>query len=255
MPFVNWGLFVAIVLAVVMFRSSSNLAAAYGIAVTLDMLITTILTFFVIRYGWKYPLALCIAATGWFFIVDLAFFSSNMLKLFHGGWFPLVIGGAIFTLMMTWKQGRALLNDALRADAIDLKGFLEAVFVSPPARVEGTAVFLSSMDGIAPPALVRHVERIRMVHEQVVVLTIRTARRPFVPRGERTEYEDLGGGFHRVVATCGFMQTPNVPLLLEEAGQVEETFFALLSRNARHAGQYFGLPPEQVVEIGTQVDL
>jgi KUP system potassium uptake protein len=104
-PFVNWGLFVAIVLAVVMFRSSSNLAAAYGIAVTLDMLITTILTFFVIRYGWKYPLALCIAATGWFFIVDLAFFSSNMLKLFHGGWFPLVIGGIIFTLMMTWKQG------------------------------------------------------------------------------------------------------------------------------------------------------
>ena len=103
-PAVNWGLFVAIVLAVVMFRSSSNLAAAYGIAVTLDMLITTILTFFVIRYAWKYPLALCIAATGWFFVVDLTFFASNMLKLLHGGWFPLVIGGAIFTLMMTWKQ-------------------------------------------------------------------------------------------------------------------------------------------------------
>ena len=120
-PFVNWGLFVAIVLAVVMFRSSSNLAAAYGIAVTLDMLITTTLTFFVIRYGWKYPLALCIAATGWFFVVDLTFFASNMLKLLEGGWFPLVIGGAVFTLMMTWKQGRAILNEKLKADAIDLQ--------------------------------------------------------------------------------------------------------------------------------------
>ena len=107
MPFVNWGLFVLIVLAVVMFRSSSNLAAAYGIAVTLDMLITTVLTFFVIRYSWKYPLALCIGATGFFFVVDLAFFASNLLKLLDGGWFPLLIGGAVFMLMMTWKQGRA----------------------------------------------------------------------------------------------------------------------------------------------------
>ena len=110
MPFVNWGLFVMFVLAVVLFRSSSNLAAAYGIAVTLDMLITTVLTFFVIRYGWKYPLALCFGATGFFFVVDLAFFSSNLLKLLDGGWFPLMIGGAIFLLMMTWKQGRALLS-------------------------------------------------------------------------------------------------------------------------------------------------
>ena len=131
MPLVNWGLFVAIVLAVVMFRSSSNLAAAYGIAVTLDMLITTTLTFFVIRYGWGYPLALCLAATGCFFVVDLAFFASNLLKLFQGGWFPLMIGGALFTLMMTWKQGRRLLNAKLRADAIDLKDFLESVSSAP----------------------------------------------------------------------------------------------------------------------------
>jgi KUP system potassium uptake protein len=153
MPFVNWGLFVLIVLAVVMFRSSSNLAAAYGIAVTLDMLITTVLTFYVIRYGWKYPLALCIAATGFFFVVDLAFFSSNLLKLLDGGWFPLLIGGAIFLLMMTWKQGRGLLNDSLRQDAIDLPSFLEAVFVSPPTRVEGTAVFLTAEPGTVPNAL------------------------------------------------------------------------------------------------------
>ena len=118
-PFVNWGLFVAIVLAVGMFRSSSNLAAAYGIAVTLDMLITTVLTFFVLRYGWRYPLVLCVASTGCFFVIDLAFFSSNLLKLFQGGWFPLLIGGAVFTLMMTWKRGRQLLNDKLLSDAID----------------------------------------------------------------------------------------------------------------------------------------
>ncbi|MDO9196496.1 potassium transporter Kup, partial [Rhodoferax sp.] len=150
MPFVNWGLFVAIVLAVVMFRSSSNLAGAYGIAVTLDMLITTVLTFFVIRYHWHYPLALCIGATGLFFMVDLAFFASNLLKLFDGGWFPLMIGGAIFTLMITWKDGRRLMTAKLRVDAIDLDSFLEAVFVSPPTRVEGTAVFLTAEPGTVP---------------------------------------------------------------------------------------------------------
>ena len=119
-----------------MFKSSTNLAAAYGIAVTLDMLITTVLTFFVIRYGWKYPLWLCVAATGVFFVIDLAFFSSNMLKLFDGGWFPLAIGCVVFMLMMTWKQGRSLMRKAHEADAIELPSFLEAVFVSPPQRVE-----------------------------------------------------------------------------------------------------------------------
>jgi len=139
MPFVNWALFAAIVLAVVMFKSSTNLAAAYGIAVTLDMLITTVLTFYVIRYGWKYPLWLCVAATGFFFVVDLAFFTSNLLKLFAGGWFPLLIGGVVFTLMMTWKRGRGLMAQAQQADALDLPSFLESVFVSPPVRVAGTA--------------------------------------------------------------------------------------------------------------------
>ena len=156
MPMVNWGLFVTIVLAVVMFRSSSNLASAYGIAVTLDMLITTILTFFVIRHAWKYPLWLCVAATCVFFVVDLAFFASNLMKLFAGGWFPLVIGGAIFTLMITWKEGRELLNSKLRADALDLPSFLESVFVSPPVRVEGTAVFLTAERGTVPNAMLHN---------------------------------------------------------------------------------------------------
>jgi KUP system potassium uptake protein len=151
--FVNWGLFVAIVLAVVMFKSSGNLAAAYGIAVCIDMLITTTLTFFVIRYAWKYPLLPCIAATGVFFIVDVAFLSSNMLKLLAGGWFPLVIGAAMFTLMMTWKQGRKLVANAHANDSMPLKDFLNSVFIGPPSRVEGTAVFLASESGIVPSAL------------------------------------------------------------------------------------------------------
>ena len=126
---------------------SSKLAAAYGIAVTIDMLITTMMTFFVIRYGWKYPWWLCVAATGFFFVVDFIFFAANIVKVFDGGWFPLVIGGVMFMLMMTWKQGRALMAERLRDDAIDLKSFLEAVFVSPPTRVPGTAVFLVAEPG------------------------------------------------------------------------------------------------------------
>ncbi|HNI85694.1 MAG TPA: KUP/HAK/KT family potassium transporter, partial [Ottowia sp.] len=158
MPFVNWSLFVMIVLAVVLFRSSSHLAAAYGIAVTLDMTITTVLTFFVIRYGWGYPLALCVAATGFFFAIDLAFFSSNLLKLAEGGWFPILIGGAVFTLMVTWKDGRELLSRSLRDSSIDLTSFLESVFLSPPTRVPGTAVFLSAEPGIVPNALMHNLK-------------------------------------------------------------------------------------------------
>ena len=172
-PLVNWGLFVTIVLAVVMFRSSSNLAAAYGIAVCTDMLITTVLTFYVIRYKWNYPLALCVAATGWFLVVDFAFFASNLMKLFAGGWFPLMIGGAIFTLMVTWKDGRKLLNEKLRADAIDLNSFLEAVFVSPPMRVDGTAVFLTAEPGTVPNAMLHNLKHNKVLHENNLFVTVR----------------------------------------------------------------------------------
>ena len=165
-PFVNWGLFAAIVLAVVMFKTAGNLAAAYGIAVTTDMLITTVLTFFVIRYAWKYPLWLCIVATGWFFVVDFLFFASNLLKLFAGGWFPLAIGGAIFTLMMTWKDGRQLLSEKQKLEAIDLKSFLEAVFITPPNRVEGSAVFLTPETGVVPNALLHNLKHNKVLHDR-----------------------------------------------------------------------------------------
>jgi KUP system potassium uptake protein len=213
-PFVNWGLFVAIVLAVVMFRSSSNLAAAYGIAVTLDMLITTVLTFFVIRYGWRYPLWLCVAATSGFFLIDVVFFASNMLKLFDGGWFPLLIGGAIFTLMITWKRGRALMNDALKSDAIELKSFLEAVFISPPARVEGTAVFLTAEPGSVPNAMLHNLKHNKVLHEQNLFVTVRNHEVPWVGLTRRVEVTQLGHNCWEVILNYGFKNDPDVPRAL-----------------------------------------
>ena len=283
-PFVNWGLFVAIVLAVVMFRSSSNLAAAYGIAVTLDMLITTILTFFVIRYGWKYPLALCIAATGSFFVVDLAFFSSNMLKLFHGGWFPLLIGGVIFTLMMTWKQGRALLNEKLRADAIDLKGFLEAVFVSPPARVEGSAVFLTAEPGTVPNALLHNLKHNKVLHDHNLFVTVRSHEVPWIGMDKRLAIESLGHNCWQVVVHYGFKNDPDLPRALEQirsrgceleamstsyflsrdvvvptigSGMAawREKLFAQMHHNASGAADFLNLPNNSVVELGSKIEI
>ncbi|HET9822031.1 MAG TPA: KUP/HAK/KT family potassium transporter, partial [Burkholderiaceae bacterium] len=184
-PFVNWGLYVFIVLAVVLFKSSSNLASAYGIAVTLDMTITTVMTFFVIRYGWGYPLALCVAATGFFFAIDVLFFASNLLKLIAGGWFPIVIGIGMFTLMLTWTQGRKLLAGKLRDDAIPLADFLAAIFVSPPARAEGTAVFLTSQDGVTPNALMHNLKHNKVLHEYNLFVTVRQHEVPWIPFDER----------------------------------------------------------------------
>ena len=283
-PFVNWGLFVAIVLAVVMFRSSSNLAAAYGIAVTLDMLITTVLTFFVLRYGWRYPLALCLAATGCFFAIDLAFFSSNLLKLFQGGWFPLLIGGAVFTLMMTWKRGRSLLNDKLRSDAIDLGSFLEAVFVSPPTRVEGTAVFLSAETGVVPNALLHNLKHNKVLHAQNLFVTVHNHEQPWIDPARRLEVEPLGHDCWQVVIHYGFKNDPDVPralqLLRGDGCDVEpmttsyflsrdtvipsmgggmapwrEKLFAQMHRNASAAADFLHLPNNAVVELGSKIEL
>ncbi len=284
MPFVNWGLFVLIVLAVVLFRSSSNLAAAYGIAVTLDMLITTVLTFFVIRYGWKYPLALCFGATGFFFVVDLAFFSSNLLKLLDGGWFPLMIGGAIFLLMMTWKQGRALLNDSLRQDALDLPSFLEAVFVSPPARVAGTAVFLTAEPGTVPNALLHNLKHNKVLHENNLFVTVRNHEVPWIGMDKRTEIESLGHDCWQVIVNYGFKNDPDLPKALQQikgrgcnldamttsyflsrdivlptigGGMAlwREKLFAQMHHNASGAAAFLNLPNNSVVELGSKIEI
>ena len=182
-PFINWALFAFVVLAVTLFGSSSKLAAAYGVAVTIDMTITTVMTFFVIRYGWKYPLALCVLATVFFFGVDLMFLASNLLKVAAGGWFPLVIGLGMFTLMLTWKEGSALLRRRLRAEAISLDDFLEAVFTSPPTRVPGTAVFMSPDLGLTPTALMHNLKHNKVLHEHNVFVTVRYHDVPWIKFG------------------------------------------------------------------------
>ncbi|MEY4882239.1 MAG: hypothetical protein RIS34_93 [Pseudomonadota bacterium] len=283
-PLVNWGLFVTIVLAVVMFRSSSNLAAAYGIAVCTDMLITTVLTFYVIRYSWNYPLALCVAATGWFFVVDFAFFASNLMKLFAGGWFPLLIGGVIFTLMTTWKDGRKLLNDKLRADAIDLSSFLEAVFVSPPARVEGTAVFLTAGPGTVPNALLHNLKHNKVLHEKNLFVTVRNHEIPWIGLERRLEIESLGHHCWQVVIHYGFKNDPDVPKALQQikgrgceledmttsyflsrdtviptigGGMApwREKLFAQMHHNASAAADFLNLPNNSVVELGSKIEI
>jgi KUP system potassium uptake protein len=283
-PFVNWGLFGAIVLAVVLFRSSSALAAAYGIAVTLDMLITTTLTFFVIRYSWKYPLWLCIAATGWFFVVDLTFFASNMLKLLHGGWFPLAIGAVVFTLMMTWKKGRGILNDKLRADAIDLKSFLESVFVNPPTRVEGTAIFLTAEPGTVPNALLHNLKHNKVLHEHNLFVTVRSHEVPWIGLGKRLEVDSLGHNCWQVVIHYGFKNDFDVPRALEHmrnrgceilpmttsyflsrdvvvptigGGMAtwREKLFAQMHLNASAAADFLKLPNNAVVELGSKIEI
>jgi KUP system potassium uptake protein len=282
--FVNWGLFVAIVLAVVMFKTSGNLAAAYGIAVTTDMLITTLLTFFVIRYGWKYPLWLCIAATGWFFVVDFAFFASNLLKLFAGGWFPLLIGAAVFTLMMTWKQGRHLLAEKQKVDGIELKSFLEAVFISPPTRVEGTAVFLSPETGSVPNALLHNLKHNKVLHERNLFVTVRNHEVPWIGMSKRLEVEALGHHCWQVVLNYGFkndMDLPKalaqmkgrgceledmttsyflsrdtvVPTLGEGMAPWREKLFAQMHHNASGAADFLNLPSNSVVELGSKIEI
>jgi KUP system potassium uptake protein len=283
-PFVNWGLYVLIVLAVTLFGSSSALASAYGIAVTLDMTITTVMTFFVIRYGWKYPLALCIAATGFFFVIDIAFFASNLLKFFAGGWFPIVIGVGIFTLMMTWRQGRALMRERLRDEAIDLASFLEAVFVSPPVRVPGTAVFLSADAGLTPNAMMHNLKHNKVLHEYNLFVTVQHHEVPWVGFDKRVEMQPLGHDCWAVTLHFGFKNDPDVPEALKLlAGRgvplddMETSFFlsrdivmptigggmsfwreklfASMHLNATAAADFLNLPTNRVVELGSKVEI
>jgi len=283
-PVVNWGLFAAIVLAVVMFKSSSNLAAAYGIAVCTDMLITTVLTFYVVRYGWKYPLWLCLAATGFFFTVDLLFWGSNLLKLLDGGWFPLVIGGVVFLFMGTWKDGRTLLSSKLKADSMDLPSFLEAVFVSPPTRVEGTAVFLTAAVGTVPNALLHNLKHNKVLHDTNLFVTVRNHEVPWIGLDKRIEIERLGHDCWQVLINYGFKNDPDVPKALQQLkgrgvaldpmmtsyflsrdtvvptlgegmAQWRERLFAQMHHNASSAADFLNLPSNSVVELGSKIEI
>jgi KUP system potassium uptake protein len=283
-PFVNWGLFAGIVVAVVMFGSSDRLAAAYGITVTIDMLITTTMTFFVVRYAWKYPWSLVALATGFFFMVDFTFLAANIVKVVDGGWFPLLIGAFMFTLMMTWKQGRRLMSQSLRNDAIDLTSFLESVFISPPTRVPGTAVFLVSDQGLTPNALLHNLKHNKVLHERNLFVTVRHHEVPWIAEAERCDVQPLGNDCWQVTLHFGFKDEPDVPLALEKlrasgcvvedmetsyflsrdiivptmgGGMADwrEKLFVGMHRNASAAADFLRLPTNRVVELGSKVEI
>ncbi len=283
-PLVNWGLFAIIVLAVAMFKSSSNLAAAYGIAVCTDMLITTVLTFFVIRYSWKYPLWLCLASTSFFFLVDITFWASNLLKLVEGGWFPLLIASVIMLLMLTWRDGRAILYEKRQADALELRSFLEAVFMAPPLRVEGSAVFLTSGKGSVPNAMLHNLKHNKVLHKQNLFVNVQNHEVPWIAEDKRLEVDALGNDCWQVVVHYGFKDDPNVPDALSKLGGMgcklepmstsyflsrdsivptvgaamsewREKLFSQMHLNASSAADFLNLPSNSVVELGSKIEI
>ncbi len=284
-PSINWLLCAVVIAAVIGFGSSSRLAGAYGVAVTATMLVDTLLTFFVIRYGWGYPLALCILATGFFALVDLAFFSSTLLKIADGGWFPLVIGAGVYLTMATWRRGREMLFETLNSTSVPLAPFLEALFKDPPQRVPGTAVFLTATPDATPHALLHNLNHNKVLHERVVFLTVQIRDVPWVAFEERVTCERLGHGCWRVRVRYGFMNRPDVTSALELCGALglqlepmETSFFlsrqkivpteggagvalwrdrvfAAMARNAGNVTDYFNIPANRVIELGTRVQI
>jgi KUP system potassium uptake protein len=283
-PFVNWSLYAGVVLAVGFFGSSDNLGAAYGITVTIDMMITTTMTFFVVRYGWKFPWAVAIGATGFFFLVDLTYLSANVVKIIDGGWFPILIGGFMFTLMMTWKQGRRLMSESLRNDSVDLKSFLESVFISPPTRVSGTAVFLVSDEGLTPNALLHNLKHNKVLHERNLFVTVKHHEVPWIAESARCQMTMLDNDCWQVLLNFGFKDEPDVPAALAGmraqgcpvddmdtsyflsrdiviptfAGGMSgwrEKLFAGMHRNASAAADFLRLPTNRVVELGSKVEI
>ncbi len=283
-PFVNWTLYGFVVFAVVVFASSSALASAYGIAVTIDMTITTVMTFFVIRWAWKLPLALCLCVTGLFLLVDITFFAANAVKVLEGGWFPLLIGAGMFTLMVTWKRGRALMGERLRSEAIELPLFLESIFISPPLRVPGTAIFLSAERGSTPFALLHNLKHNKVLHEQNLFVTVQHHEVPWVGFDKRCEIEALGHDCWQVTLHFGFKNEPDVPQALQalqgrgvQLNEMEtsyflsrdtvvptfggsmplwrEKLFASMHRNAAGAADFLHLPTNRIVELGSKIEI
>ncbi len=283
-PTVNWILLAGVIAAVTLFGSSSALAAAYGISVSLVMVITTLLTFYVVRYGWGFPLPVCIAATGFFVMVDISFFASNSLKIMQGGWFPLAMAVALYTVMTTWKDGRRLLNDKLRADSIDLTSFLEAVFVSPPVRVEGSAVFLTAESGTVPNALLHNLKHNKVLHRNNLFVTVHNHEVPWIGLDRRVEIESLGHDCWQVVINYGFKNDPDIPKALQHIrthgceletmttsyflsrdiviptigggmAQWREKLFSQMHHNASAVAEFLRLPNNAVVELGSKIEI
>jgi len=283
-PVMNWTLMIACIGLVLGFQSSSNLAAAYGVGVTTDMVFTTILFAVVVRAVWKWSLPAAVGLAALFLVADLSFWGANLPKIPAGGWFPLVIAGIVFGLMTTWKKGRAILGERLKEQRLPLEDFIQDVERHKIRRVPGTAVFMYGSPDGTPPALMHNVKHNKVLHKQVVILRVETEEIPRIPSSERVEVEALDSGFYRLTLRYGFAQDPNIPKVLSSvktdglrfkpmetsyflgrerilATEIEgmaiwrERLFALMSRNARPATAYFHIPPNRVVELGAQVEI
>jgi len=283
-PFINWMLLAAVIALVVGFRSSDSLAAAYGIAVTLAMLIDSILIYVVMRRLWNWPAWVAAAIAAPLLAIDLTFLLSNALKIPDGGWFPILIGAIVFTLLTTWKRGRIVLMDRLAEDAMPLDLFIQSIEASPPTRVPGTAIFLTGTQDRVPHALLHNLKHNKVLHERIVFLTVVTRDIPYVADEDRYEVKPLGCEFFKMTADFGFKEDPDVPALLEDCGQKgfafdmmetsffvsretliptvapgmalwREKLFVSMSKNATKASEFFQIPTNRVVELGTQVEL
>jgi K+ transporter len=285
-PGINWTLLAAVVAAVIGFGSSTALGSAYGIAVTGTMLITTILTFFVIRYAWHYNWLLCVFATVFFFVIDAAFFSANLLKIVQGGWFPLLVGLIIYTIMATWGRGQEIMRIEARARAgtMPLKSYLATLLARSPVRVGGTAIFLSPDPDGVPHSLINNLTHNRVLHKRVVFVTVNNEEIPWVPDSERVSVHQLDSDCYQITINYGFMDEVNLPRALEickrvglsfEAAETSyflsratlvptrdggmamwrERLFSVMLHNVGNVAAYFKLPANRVIELGARVEI
>jgi KUP system potassium uptake protein len=283
-PSVNWTLMVCAIGLVLAFEKSTNLAAAYGVAVTATMAITTLLLSVIERERWKWAMLAVAALTLPLLVIDLAFFGANIIKVMDGGWFPLAVGILIFTLMTTWRRGREILADRLSKQTLPLDDLLRDLTANRIPRVPGTAIFLTRYSTGVPTPLLHNIKHNKVVHQRVVLLTIEVEETPHLPRKESVQWEDLGQGLYRLVAQFGFLDEPDIPALLSQLEGLpfsfqpmstsyflgrenliatrypgmalwRERLFASMMRNATNAARFFNLPPNQVIELGAQIEL
>ncbi len=281
---INWMLMVCTIALVAGFRSSSKLAAAYGVAVTTTMVITSCMFYLVARHKWGWSRFIAGMLTGLFLIVDISFFMANITKIFHGAWFPLFIGGVFFICMITWGRGRKLLGDELKKNTSSFADFKRGIDENPPQRINGQAIYLTGNPTIVPITLTHNLKHNKVLHSDIILLHVQTEEVPRVPNAEKVEVEKLGSGFYNVVAHYGFMETPvirNILVLAKEKGidfktenasffmgrehliaaekgkifRWQAVLFILMSKNALDAAMYFDIPTEQTIEVGIQFNV
>ena len=287
LPGINWMLMLLVIAAVIGFKSSANIASAYGVAVTGTMLVTTFLAFFVYRYHWHFGTLACLGVAALFGCIDLAFFSSSLLKVAHGGWFPVLLGATIFLLMATWWDGRKVMERRLRGQEQSLQEFLPTLFLQPPPRVPGTAIFFTARQQIVPRALLHNLKHNKVIHERMVFITVSVGRQPRIDRQYRTALTSLGHNCFRLILHYGFMEQPNIEEALRYLSETQklpldpqqtsfflsreqvipskalpsgmafwrERLFSAMARNAASVVDFYRIPSNHVIELGSQISI